>query len=94
MARDTRFFIKIAKASGHKADSKVVGNRSNDLNFVFCFSFFSFEFNYFRGLEQFIRNKYEKKLYVSKGGPPPPRDVKTSQEKVRNFEIFSTLIFL
>lgn len=33
------------------------------------------------GLEQFVRNKYEKKLYISKEGPPPPREVKPSQEK-------------
>lgn len=33
-------------------------------------------------LEQFIRNKYEKKLYINKGGPPPQREAINSPEKV------------
>lgn len=33
-------------------------------------------------LEQFIRNKYEKKLYVNKNGPPPAKEVTSTPQKV------------
>ena len=36
-------------------------------------------------LEQFIRNKYEKKLYINKAGPPPARATINSPEKVCTF---------